>query len=80
MWTGMMAFVRGVMRSAILAGSMLYVFGSMSTKTGTALFWSTARAVARKVKAVVITWSPVPIPPAATAVCSAAVPLLVVRA
>ncbi len=68
MWTGMMARVRAVIRSSILSGSRLYVRGSMSAKTGTALFWRTASAVARKVKAVVMTWSPVPIPPAATAV------------
>ena len=34
--TGMIARVRGVIAASIRAGSMLYVRGSMSTKTGVA--------------------------------------------
>jgi hypothetical protein len=49
MWTGMMARVRGVIAASILAGSIVYVFGSMSTKTGMAIWCITQEAVARNV-------------------------------
>ena len=48
----------------------------MSTNTGMALWWSTAPALAQKVKAGTITSSPGPTPSPATHRCSAAVPLL----
>jgi hypothetical protein len=41
-WTGRSALVRGVMRASIRLGSMLYVAGSMSTKTGIAPLWRMA--------------------------------------
>ena len=46
MWTGMIAFVFGVTRSAILEGSRQYVSGSMSANTGVAPMRAIASAVA----------------------------------
>ena len=43
----MIAFVRGVIASAIRSGSMLYVIGSMSTSTGFAPTRTTQPAVAK---------------------------------
>ena len=45
MCTGRIAFVCSVIRSSMRAGSMVNVFGSMSAKTGMALWWRTAAAV-----------------------------------
>ena len=58
---------------------MLWVRGSMSQNTGTAAWWSTAIGVATKPNAGTITSSPASTPDAATAQCSAAVPLFVIR-
>ena len=74
-WTGMMAFVRFVTAFSMSAGSMLKVFGSTSTKTGTAPSSPATSAVAMKVKGVVMTSSPAPIPRARSARSSASVPL-----
>ena len=52
----------------------------MSTKTGIALWCRMASAVATNEKAGVMTSSPGPMPAAASAMCSAAVPLLVATA
>jgi len=49
MWTGTIAFVRGVIAAAIRAGSMLFVSGSMSTKIGRAPTANAELAVAIKV-------------------------------
>ena len=45
-WTGMIAFVLGVMRAATSSGSMFSVTGSMSAKTGVAPDCTIASAVA----------------------------------
>ena len=74
-----MARVRGPMAASTFAGSMPNVRASTSTKTGTAPWWSTAIAVATKVKAGTMTSSPAWIPAPISARCSAAVPLLVAR-
>lgn len=49
MCTGRIAVVRSVMASSMSAGSMLWVPGSTSTKTGTAPISTAASAVARNV-------------------------------
>ena len=49
-----MAFVFGVIAASILDGSILYVFSSISTKTGLAFRKAIVSAVAKKVKGVVI--------------------------
>ena len=72
-----MAFVRGVIWRSIKETSRLNVVSSMSTNTGTASSNSTQLADATKLKGVVITSSPRPMPSAFTARWSAAVPLLV---
>ena len=59
-WTGITAFVFSVIAFSIFAGSMLYVSGLMSTKTGFAPRRAIEPAVAKKVKGVVITSSPGP--------------------
>ena len=70
----MMALVRGVTAASILAGSMLKVSGSMSTKTGLApRRWMTP-AVAKKVKGEVMTSSPGPTSRAIRAMSRASVP------
>ena len=51
----------------------------MSTNTGMAFWCSAHEAEARKVNAEVMISSPGPTPTAASAMCSAAVPLVVVR-
>src|SRR6185369_8419779 len=78
-WTGTMARVRGPMAASTFAGSMPNVRGSTSTKTGTPPWWSTAIAVATKVKAGTMTSSPAWMPAPISARCSAEVPLLVAR-
>ena len=50
-----MAVVAGVMAASILFGSMLNVFGSMSTNTGLMLFHHNEWVVATKLYGVVIT-------------------------
>ena len=72
MWTGMMAFVRGVISALDSAGSILQV-GPMSAKTGVAPRCMITLAVAEKVSGVVMTSSPGPMPSAARARCSPAV-------
>ena len=57
----MIAFVRGVTRSATDAGSMFSVSSWMSAKTGVAPVWTITFAVAGQVIEVVITSSPGPI-------------------
>ena len=73
-WTGMIAFVFGVIASSIFLGSILNVSGSISTKTGLAPTMPIASAVATNVNAVVITSSPAPISKALNAMWSASVP------
>lgn len=70
----MIAFVRGVMRLSICAGSMLYVSGKMSAKTGTAPTRLIAPAVAKNVYGVVTTSSPGPIPSAIKEIIRASLP------
>src|SRR5579883_2345237 len=70
----MIARVRGVMAASIRAGSMLYVSGSMSTKTGRAPSRQIVLAVAKKVYGVVMTSSPGPIPRAIKGSSRASVP------
>src|SRR5687767_3295142 len=77
--TATIARVRGVSLRATAAGSRLYVLGSTSAKTGRPPWWSTACAVAMNDSAGMITSSPRPTPAAASAMCRAAVPLLVAR-
>jgi hypothetical protein len=50
-WTGTMALVRGVMARSIGCGSMLYVRGSMSSKTSVAPVRDTQAALSHKMKA-----------------------------
>ena len=57
-WTTMIARVRGVMAASMAAGEMLNVTGSMSTKTGVPPALWMVPAVAKKVKAGVMTSSP----------------------
>src|SRR5262245_55196873 len=59
-WTGMIALVREVILAAIWLAAMLYVTGSMSTKTGVAPRRVMAPTVAKKVYGVVMTSSPGP--------------------
>ena len=66
--------MRGVIASSTRFGSMLYVSGSMSTKTGLAPISDIGPAVAINVWAVVMTSSPGPTPTASSARCNAAVP------
>src|SRR3989344_7387187 len=75
-----MALVLGVIDPSIFGGSMLYVSGFMSTNTGFAPVKIIAFAVAIKVKGVVITSSPGPIPAAVKATIRALVPLSVATA
>ena len=65
--TGRMAFVRGVMAAWMARGSILSVVGSMSTNTGVARSKRMQLADATKLKGVVITSSPGPMPRACTA-------------
>ena len=71
--TGMIALVLSVILRRMSSGSMLYVLGSMSAKTGVPPQYSTQLADAANVIGVVITSSPGPIPAAWHAACSAAV-------
>ncbi len=71
-----MAFVRWVTAASTAAGSRLYVSGSISAKTGVAPVAEIASALAMKVKGVVITSSPGPIPKARSTSSMAAVPEL----
>ena len=63
-----------VIALSIRVGSMLYVTGSMSTKTGLAPVRATLFAVAAKVKDGTITSSPGPMPRESNARCNAEVP------
>ena len=56
----MIALVFSVTAASIFAGSILYVFGSISTKTGFAPTSAIQPAVAKNVKGEVITSSPGP--------------------
>ena len=76
-WTGIMTFVLSVIASSILSGSILQVFGSISTKMGTALAINTAEAVAIKVYGGIITSSPALTPADFNATHRAVVPELV---
>ena len=71
--TGMIAFVFGVIAASISSGVVLYVFGSMSTKTGLAPACRIAFAEAMNVNDGQITSSPGPTPAATSARCSAVV-------
>ncbi len=71
---GRIARVRGVIAASISAGSILYVRGSMSTKTGVAPTMPMASVVATNVNGVVMTSSPGPMSSARSARCSASVP------
>ena len=57
-----MALVFGVIAASIFAGSMFFVLGSQSTSTAFAPAIQMASAVAKKVFAVVMTSSPLPMP------------------
>ena len=70
----MIALVWGVMAPSILSGSMLQVSGSTSTNTGRAPTRQMTSAVATKVKGVVITSSPGPMPKAIRLINRASVP------
>ncbi len=70
-----MAFVFLVTFSLIFLRSILKVRGSTSTKTGTALQYKTALAVATQVKAGTNTSSPGSTPQASKAICKAVVQL-----
>src|SRR5690606_4486271 len=72
---GTTAFVREVRAAAAAAGSMLNVFGSMSTNTGFAPTLWIAPAVAKNVNGGAITSSPAPTSSARYASNSASVPL-----
>ncbi len=71
----MIARVLDVILSAMRRASMLQVSLSISTNTGVAPARTIISAVAAKVKGVVITSSPRPIPSAIIAINSASVPL-----
>src|SRR5262249_13256239 len=73
-WTGMTAFVVGVIAAGIRDGSMLKVAGSISTNTGFAPTRAIEPAVATKLKGVVMTSSPAPTPAAIKARTSASEP------
>jgi hypothetical protein len=70
----MMARVLPVMRASTWSAARLQVTGSMSTKTGTAPSSTITSAVAMKVKGVVMTSSPRPMPSAIRAISSPSVP------
>ena len=74
--TATTALVLSVIFSFTLAGSILYVFGLISAKTGFAPQYRAQFADAAKVIGVVITSSPSVTPAAIAAICNAAVPLL----
>ena len=76
--TGMMARVFAVTLASISDASTLQVSGSMSTNTGFAPSSTMVSAVAAKVKGVVMTSSPGPMPSAIRAIKSASVPLATV--
>jgi hypothetical protein len=78
-WTGMIARVRGVILRARSSGSM-FREASISVKTGTAPASRMASQVATKVKPVVTTSSPKPIPKAARATFRAVLPEETARA
>jgi len=73
-WTGMTAFVRRVITDSMASGSRQSV-SSISEKTGIAPASKIPSMVAINVKGGTITSSPAPIPHAASAIRSAAVPL-----
>ena len=73
--TGMMALVRGVIAASMRDASMLQVSASTSTNTGVAPSSTIISAVAAKVKGVVMTSSPRPMPKPIIAISSASVPL-----
>src|SRR5690349_16933148 len=76
----MIAFVFGVIAFSIFSGSMVIVSKSMSTKTGMQLCCRMQVADEDHEYAVTMTSSPVQQPQATMAICSAAVPELVVMA
>ena len=67
------AFVREVTAASTARGSMFAVRGSTSTKTGVPPAYSTALDEERKVRGVVMTSSPGPMPAASIARCNEAV-------
>src|SRR6266705_4776254 len=69
----MIARVQGVIAAAICVASIVSVSGSTSTSTGRAPTCSITLTVAANVSGVVITSSPGPIRPTASAVCIPAV-------
>ena len=71
----MIALVRGVMRGRMVSAVMFWLTGSTSAMTGVAPRMTTQLAEAMKVRLVVMTSSPVPIPKAYSASSSATVPL-----
>ena len=71
----MIALVFGVMAFFIRTGAILYVWGSISTKTGVAPSRAIISPVAMKVNGLVMTSSPGPIPRAIMATSKASVPL-----
>src|SRR5437867_2013084 len=74
-WTGMIAFVRGVIAAATAAASMFIVRSSTSTRMGRAFAYRIASTVAKNVNETVMTSSPAETPHARIASCSASVPL-----
>ena len=78
--TAKMARVRGVQAASTRATSMLYVWGSMSTKRGVRSSYNSTLAEATKLYGVVMTSLPGGRSSARTMQCSAAVPLLTATA
>ena len=76
MWTGMMARVRSEIFFSICVTSIHQVAGSESTRTGTAPLYTAACAQEMMVKEGMMISSPGCRSNAATASCSAVVPLL----
>src|SRR5438093_3622646 len=74
-WTGMIAFVRGVIAAATAAASMFIVRSSTSTRMGRAFAYRIASTVAKNVCDTVMPSSPAETPHARMASCSASVPL-----
>ena len=68
--------VFSVINGSIDSGSMVYVFKSISAKTGFAPVYKIEFPLAIKVNGVVITSSPSPISHESNATCNAAVPEL----
>ena len=74
-WTQMTALVRSVITARMVSAVMFWLSGSTSANTGTAPAVTIEDAEARKVRGVVMTSSPGPMPSAFSATSRATVPL-----